>query len=75
MDCNQEAEQKKEDYKYNNTEHCLICDCTYVALSDNMIVAHLNSTKHKKNDSKKKRVLSIYHYYRLKNCKQYAVKH
>ena len=59
MDCNQEAEQKKEDYKYKNTEHCLICDCTYVAFSDNMITLHLNSTKHKKNDSKRKGIINL----------------
>ena len=49
MDCNHEAEQRKEDYKSKNTEHCLICNCSYIALSDNMITAHLNSIKHKKN--------------------------
>lgn len=49
MDCFQNAEQKKEDYKLKNTEHCIICDCYYVAFNDNMVFEHLNSTKHKKN--------------------------
>ena len=49
MDCFQNAEQKKEDYKLKNTEHCLICNCNYVAFNDNMVFEHLNSTKHKKN--------------------------
>ena len=49
MDCFQNAEQKKEDYKLKNTEHCIICDCYYVAFNDNMVFEHLNSTKNKKN--------------------------
>lgn len=49
MDCNQNAEQQKEDYKLKHTEHCLICKCHYIAFSDNMVVEHLNSIKHKKN--------------------------
>ena len=49
MDCSQQAEQKNEDRKIENTEHCLICKSYYIALSDNMITSHLNSTKHKKN--------------------------
>lgn len=59
MNCYQDAEQKKSDYYRNNTEHCTICNCTYIALSDNMIVAHLNSTKHKKNDSKRKDIINL----------------
>jgi hypothetical protein len=49
MDCNQQAEQKKEDYKFENTEYCFICKSSYIALSDSMITCHLNSIKHKKN--------------------------
>ena len=49
MDCFQNAEQQKEDYKLKNTEHCLICNCYYVAFTDNTVFDHLNSTKHKKN--------------------------
>jgi len=46
MDCFQNAEQKKEDYKLKNTEHCLICNCNYIAFNDNMVFEHLNPTKH-----------------------------
>jgi hypothetical protein len=55
MDCFQNEEQQKEDYKLKNTEHCLICNCNYIALSDNMIVAHLNSIKHKKQSLKEQK--------------------
>ncbi len=40
---------KKEDYKFENTEYCLICKSSYIALSDSMSTCHLNSIKHKKN--------------------------
>jgi hypothetical protein len=48
MDCNQQAEQKKKDRKFENTEYCIICQSSYIAFSDNMITCHLNSIKHKK---------------------------
>jgi len=59
MNCYQDAEQKKTDYYNNNTEYCNICNSSYIALSDSMIVAHLNSTKHKKNDSKRKDIINL----------------
>ncbi len=53
MDCFQEAQQKKEDRKIEHTEHCHICESTYIAFGENAILKHINSTKHKKNQSKK----------------------
>ena len=53
MDCFQAAEQKKEDTKIEHTEYCHICESSYIALTDNAITMHFNSTKHKKNENKK----------------------
>ena len=53
MDCFQTAEQKKEDKKIEHTEYCHICESSYIALTDNAITLHFNSTKHKKNENKK----------------------
>ena len=52
MDCFQAAEQKKEDKKLEHTEYCHICRSSYIALTDNAIIMHCNSTKHKKNETK-----------------------
>lgn len=49
MDCYHAAEQKKEDYKAQNTEYCFICKSSYVAFTDDIITCHINSIKHKKN--------------------------
>ena len=49
MDCFQEHEQYKEDYKSKKTEHCIICNCNYLAFSEDRIISHINSIKHKKN--------------------------
>lgn len=53
MDCFHAAEQKKEDRKIEHTEYCHICQSSYIALTDNAITMHFNSTKHKKNENKK----------------------
>jgi hypothetical protein len=68
MDCNQEAEQKKKIISI------IILNIVIYVIVLIMITIHLNSTKHKKMMVKEK-VLSIYHYYQLKNYKKYAVKH
>ena len=52
MDCFHAAEQKKEDIKLQHTEYCHICQSSYIALTDNAITMHFNSTKHKKNENK-----------------------
>lgn len=49
MDCYQNQQQYKEDYKLKKTEHCIVCNCDYLAFNDNRIVIHNNSIKHKKN--------------------------
>ena len=49
MDCYQNHKQHKEDYKSKKTEHCIVCNCDYLAFNDNRIVIHNNSIKHKKN--------------------------
>jgi len=49
MDCFHEAEQKKEDVKINNTEYCPICQSSYIALTENAKITHINSIKHQKN--------------------------
>ncbi len=49
LDCYQNYKQQKEDYKLRKTERCIVCDCTYLAFNDNMITAHINTNKHKRN--------------------------
>jgi hypothetical protein len=57
MDCFQTAEQKKEERKLDHTEYCHICQSSFIALTDNAITMHFNSTKHKK--MKLKRIILI----------------
>lgn len=52
MDCFQTVEQKKEEKKLEHTEHCQICQSSFIALTDNAITIHFNSIKHKKNQTK-----------------------
>lgn len=56
MDCFQTAEQKKEERKLDHTEYCHICQSSFIALTDNAITMHFNSTKHKKNETKKNNI-------------------
>ena len=49
VDCYQNYKQNKEDYKLKKTEHCLICNCNYLAFNESAIIKHINTTKHKKN--------------------------
>ncbi len=39
-----------------HTEYCHICQSSYIALTDNAITMHFNSTKHKKNENKRNNI-------------------
>ncbi len=79
MDCFLEAEQEKEDIKLEHTKYYHICQLSYIALTDNSITMHFNSTKHKKNENKRivlKTVLNLnWNYYLFKNCRLFAPNH
>ena len=54
ISCFEKEEQKKEDRILENTHYCEICKSSYIAFTNDMVVCHLKSTKHKRNENKLK---------------------
>ena len=49
VDCFMDAEEKKKEKIIECTMHCNICKSSYIAFSENAIINHNKSIKHKKN--------------------------